>query len=80
MDHVATLAAREAFAQLLGRGNHETGGLLVVERAQTLIVDTRLAQGHKLLDDINNVGCVEDACYGGLVYQREGKTDERTID
>ena len=69
MDHVAALAAGEALAQLLGRRNHETGSLLVVERAQTLIVDTGLAQGHKFLDDINNVGCVEDAGYGGLIYQ-----------
>ena len=58
----------EAFAELLRRGNHEAGGLFVVERAKAFIVDACLAEGDKFFHDIDDVGGAHDAFYGFSVY------------
>ncbi|EJX09692.1 hypothetical protein EVA_02195 [gut metagenome] len=43
VDRIAALSAGKAFAELLGWGNDETWGLLVVEGTEPLVVDTGFA-------------------------------------
>ena len=65
---VAAFAAGKAMAIAFGRRHHERWCLLVVERAQPLVVDTSFAQGDKLGYHIHDVGSIHNLIYRCLVY------------
>ena len=65
---VAALAAREAVAVALRGRHHERRRLLVVERAQPLVVHPGLSQGDELRHDVNDVRRVHDFVNSGFVY------------
>ena len=60
---IATLATRETLAYLAGWRHHERRRLVVVERAQALVVNTRLAEVNKLAYDIHDVYGVHNLIY-----------------
>ena len=63
VDGRATLAAGKALAYLLRRRHHERRCLVVVERAQPLVVHARLPQRHELTDHIHDVRGIHDLVY-----------------
>ena len=67
-DDVATLAASEAMPRATGRVHHETGCLLLMQRAAGGIVRALLLQVDTAADDIDDVGPVEYLFDDSLVY------------
>ena len=65
VDGRATLATRKTLTDLLRWRHHERGRRVVVERAQTLIVHTRLSKRHELSHHVDNVRGIHN-----LVYRR----------
>ena len=63
VDGVASLAASEALEDALGGRDGERGGLLVMERTQSQVVDASLLQRHELLHHLGYLGSVEDSFY-----------------
>ena len=57
-EHVAALAAYEAFVALLGRGHEERGIPVIMERTDALVVDTSLLQCQELTDHVNDIRCI----------------------
>ena len=64
VDGVAALAAAEALEDALGGGDGERGGLLVMERTQSQVVDAAFLQRHELLHHIRYLDGVEDSLDG----------------
>ncbi len=56
IEDVAGLAASEAFVESLPRNDVEAGRPLLVERAVGLVLATRLLEGDRLPDDVDDVG------------------------
>ena len=67
VDGVASLAAGKAMANALGGGDDERRCLVIVERAQTLVVHASLAQRDKFRYDIDDVRRVHYLVDGGSV-------------
>ena len=70
VDGRSALSTGKALAYLLRRRHHERGRLVVVERAQTLIVHARLAQRHELAHHVYDVRSVHDLVYRQPVYHK----------
>ena len=66
-DGVAALAAAETLEKSFRRRHDERGGLLVVERAASQIVDPIFLQRDEVADHLDDVGCRIDAVYGRFV-------------
>ena len=81
-DGRAALAAPEAVARATRGRDKERRGLLVVERAQSLVVRPCLAQRDELRHHVNNIGRVLDAFYGLAIYHSSlaklAKNSEKT--
>ena len=58
--HRTALTRAEIFEDLLGRADHKTRGLLVIERTQTLEVAPRFLQLNELSDHLLNTGGRKD--------------------
>ena len=63
VDGRTTLATSKALADLLRGGHHKRRGLIIVKRAQALVVHACLTQGHKLPHHVNDVRGVHDFIY-----------------
>jgi len=63
VDGCSTLTTREALTNLLGGRHHERWRLIIVERAQTLIVYARLFKRNKLAHHIYDVRGIEYLVY-----------------
>ena len=70
----ASLAAREALADVLRRRYHERRRAVVVERTQPLQVGTRPLQGHEVRHDIHDVCRIQNPIYCRSVYHSCGMT------
>ena len=69
-DHVASLAAAEAFEDAFGGGDIEGGRLLVVEGATAYVVGSALLERDEVTYHLLDAGGVHDPLYGLLVYHR----------
>ena len=48
----------------------------MVERTKTFVIDTSFAEGHKFLYHVHNVGCIEDALNGLMIYHNLVKLEK----
>ena len=70
VDGCATLTTREALTYLLGWRHHERRGLIIVEWAQSFVVDARFSERHKLTHHIHNVRGIQNLVYRLSVYHQ----------
>jgi hypothetical protein len=72
MNGVTAFSAAEALAYTTGGRYGERWGLVVVERAQSFVARTSTTKCHIVGNNVNYVGSVNDAVYGGLWYHVNG--------
>ena len=67
MNHVSAFSTRETLAHALCRRHHERRRLLVVKRAEALVVCSRPSQRYEFGNNVYNVGCVYNFIGCGLI-------------
>ena len=70
VDGVATFATGKALADLTSRRDHKRGRLVVMERAEPLVVNARFTEANELTDHINDVDGVHDFVNSRPVYHQ----------
>ena len=64
IDGIASLSTGKTMTNLLRGRHHERRGLVIVERTQSLIVNTRLAEVNELTHHIHNIGGIHNLIDG----------------
>ena len=70
VDSRTTFPTGKALTNLFRRRHHKRGGLIVVERTQSLIVHAGLAESHKLPYHVHDVRGIHDLIYRRSVNHR----------